>query len=72
MKLPPLPVFYISTGLSLVTLGDSLLYTILPSYFPILGLAPLQIGIILSVNRWISAWLSARSLAGVLPRQDFH
>jgi len=53
MKLPPLPVFYISTGLSLVTLGDSLLYTILPSYYPFLGLAPLQVGIILSVNRWI-------------------
>jgi len=53
MKLPPLPVFYISTGLSLVTLGDSLLYTILPSYYPLLGLAPLQVGILLSVNRWI-------------------
>ena len=53
MKLPPLPVFYISTALSLVTLGDSLLYTILPSYYPLLGLAPLQVGILLSVNRWI-------------------
>ena len=53
MKLPPLPVFYVSTGLSLVTLGDSLLYTILPSYYPVLGLAPLQVGILLSVNRWI-------------------
>lgn len=53
MKLPPLPVFYISTALSLVTLGDSLLYTILPSYYPHLGLAPLQVGILLSVNRWI-------------------
>jgi MFS family permease len=53
MKLPPLPVFYISTGLSLVTLGDSLLYTILPSYYPFLGLAPLQVGILLSANRWI-------------------
>ena len=53
MNLPPLPVFYISTALSLVTLGDSLLYTILPSYYPLLGLAPLQVGILLSVNRWI-------------------
>lgn len=53
MKLPPLPVFYISTGLSLVTLGDSLLYTILPSYYPHLGLAPIQVGILLSFNRWI-------------------
>jgi len=53
MKPPPLPVFYISTGLSLVTLGDSLLYTILPSYYPVLGLVPLQVGILLSVNRWV-------------------
>jgi len=53
MKQPPLPIFYISTALSVVVLGDSLLYTILPSYFPFLGLAPLQVGIILSVNRWI-------------------
>jgi MFS family permease len=53
MKLPPLPVFYISTGLSLVTLGDSLLYTILPSYYPNLGLVPVQVGIILSINRWV-------------------
>jgi len=53
MKPPPLPVFYISTGLSLVTLGDSLLYTIFPSYYPVLGLVPLQVGILLSVNRWV-------------------
>lgn len=53
MKRPPLPVFYISTALSLVTLGDSMLYAILPSYYPHLGLASFQVGIILSVNRWI-------------------
>jgi hypothetical protein len=53
MKISPLPLFYISTGLSLVTLGDFLLYAILPSYYPILGLARLQVGILLSANRWI-------------------
>jgi MFS family permease len=53
MKRPPLPVFYISTALSLTTLGDSLLYTILPSYYSHLGLIPFQVGILLSVNRWI-------------------
>lgn len=53
MRRPPLPVFYISTAYSLVVLGDLLLYTILPSYYPHLGLAPLQVGILLSVNRWI-------------------
>ena len=53
MKRPPLPVFYISTAASLSTLGDAVLYAILPSYYPHLGLAPFQVGIILSVNRWI-------------------
>jgi MFS family permease len=53
MKRPPLPVFYISTALALTTLGDSLLYAILPSYYSHLGLIPFQVGILLSVNRWI-------------------
>jgi predicted MFS family arabinose efflux permease len=53
MKRPPLPIFYISTALALTTLGDSLLYTILPSYYSHLGLIPFQVGILLSVNRWI-------------------
>ncbi|UCF94145.1 MAG: hypothetical protein JSW39_08305 [Desulfobacterales bacterium] len=53
MKRPPEPIVYFATALSLVTLGDSLLYTILPSYYPHLGLTPLQVGILLSVNRWI-------------------
>jgi len=53
MKRPPLPVFYISTASSLSTLGDALLYTILPSYFTHLGLAYFQVGIILSINRWV-------------------
>jgi len=53
MKRPPLPVFYISTALALATLGDSLLYAILPSYYSHLGLIPFQVGILLSVNRWI-------------------
>jgi hypothetical protein len=34
-------------------LGDFLLYAILPSYCSHLGLAPLQVGILLSLNRWI-------------------
>lgn len=53
MKRPPLPVFYISTASSLSTLGDALIYTILPSYYPHLGLVSFQVGIILSINRWI-------------------
>lgn len=53
MRRPPLPVFYISTALALTTLGDSLLYAILPSYYSHLGLIPFQVGVLLSVNRWI-------------------
>ena len=61
MKRPPLLIVYFSTALSIVTLGDSLLYAILPSYYPHLGLAPIQVGILLSVNRWIR--LSTNHLA---------
>ncbi|RJQ59219.1 MAG: MFS transporter [Desulfobacteraceae bacterium] len=61
MKRPPLPVIHYSIALSVVTLGDSLLYAILPSYYPHLGLAPFQVGILLSINRWVR--LSTNHLA---------
>ena len=53
MGLPPLPVFNISTAVALSVFGDAALYTILPSYYPHIGLIPFQVGIILSINRWI-------------------
>ena len=53
MERPPLSVFYISTAVSAVVLGDALIYTILPSYYQHLGLVPFQVGILLSINRWI-------------------
>ncbi len=53
MKRPPLSIVYFSTAFSIVILGDSLIYAILPSYYPHLGLAPIHVGILLSVNRWI-------------------
>jgi len=53
LKRPPLRIFYVSTALSVTALGDSLLYTILPSYYPHLGLTPFHVGVLLSVNRWI-------------------
>ena len=34
-------------------LGDQALYSVLPVYFEELGLAPIEVGLILSVNRWI-------------------
>ena len=53
MKPSMMPVFQIATASSLVVLGDTLLYTILPSYYVHFGLAPYQVGLLLSVNRWI-------------------
>lgn len=53
MKCPTLPIIYFSTSLSIVAIGDALLYTILPSYYRHLELVPFQVGILLSVNRWI-------------------
>jgi predicted MFS family arabinose efflux permease len=40
-----------ATGLSL--LGDQVLYAVLPVYFGALGLTALQVGVLLSANRWI-------------------
>ena len=50
---PSKPVVFggIATALSL--LGDQVLYSGLPVYFDELGLAPIEVGLILSVNRWI-------------------
>ena len=53
MSRPSLSIFYIATAVSITTLGDSLFYTILPSYYPHIGLLPIQVGILLSINRWI-------------------
>jgi len=53
MKRPPLHIIYFSIAMSTVSLGDFLLYAILPSYYPHLGFAPIQVGILLSINRWI-------------------
>ncbi len=41
----------IATAFSL--LGDQTLYAVLPTYFTQLGLVPYQVGLILSLNRWI-------------------
>ena len=33
--------------------GDMAMYTVLPVYYGHLGLSPIQVGLLLSVNRWI-------------------
>ena len=34
-------------------LGDQALYAVLPTCFADLGLAPYQVGVLLSINRWV-------------------
>ncbi len=41
----------LATAFSL--LGDQVLYAVLPVYYDALGLTPIQVGILLSANRWI-------------------
>lgn len=53
MRRLSLPIVYFASALAIVVLGDSLLYAILPSYYTQLELAPIQVGILLSANRWI-------------------
>ena len=34
-------------------LGDQTLYSVLPVYYGDLGLSPMQVGLLLSANRWV-------------------
>ncbi len=47
------PVYLIGAATAFSLLGDQLLYSVLPTYYTEIGLAPIQVGIILSANRWI-------------------
>ena len=47
------PIITIASASALSLLGDATIFTVLPSYYTHLGLLPLQVGILLSVNRWI-------------------
>jgi DHA1 family multidrug resistance protein-like MFS transporter len=50
---PRLSVMLVSAAVAFSLLGDMALYTLLPLNFSDLGLLPFQVGILLSVNRWI-------------------
>ena len=52
-RLPYKPVVLIAVAAALSLFGDMALYAILPIHFGVLGLIPLQVGILLSANRWI-------------------
>lgn len=53
MRRPPLSILLIALATALVLPGDSLLYAVLPTYFDQIGLTPIQVGILLSANRWV-------------------
>ncbi|MCZ6632039.1 MAG: MFS transporter [bacterium] len=50
---PSRPVLLIGLATAFSLLGDQTLYSVLPTYFRELGLLPYQVGLILSMNRWI-------------------
>ncbi|MCK5672240.1 MAG: MFS transporter [Spirochaetales bacterium] len=52
-RLPHKPVVLIAVAAALSLFGDMALYAILPIHFRALGLIPLQVGVLLSANRWI-------------------
>jgi len=49
----PRPVLLVGSATALSLFGDQALYTILPTCADKLGLIPFQVGVILSINRWI-------------------
>jgi MFS family permease len=53
MTRPPFSILSIASANALSVLGDATMYAVLPTYYVHIGLTPLQVGILLSVNRWI-------------------
>ncbi|MBT3272151.1 MAG: MFS transporter [Spirochaetales bacterium] len=53
MKLPNKSVVFAGSAVAFSLFGDMAMYTILPTHFEALGLLPIQVGLLLSVNRWI-------------------
>ncbi len=53
MTRPPFSILSIAGATALSFLGDAVMYAVLPSHYGRIGLTPLQVGILLSVNRWV-------------------
>ena len=53
LKRPSRTTVFTATATALSLLGDQALYALLPLYFQEIGLLPIQVGILLSANRWI-------------------
>ena len=50
---PTRPDLLIAVATAFSLLGDQFLYAVLPTYYEELGLLPYQVGLLLSLNRWI-------------------
>lgn len=50
---PSLSVILTGLAVAFSLFGDMTLYTVLPIHFEVLGLSPMQVGVLLSANRWI-------------------
>ena len=46
-------VVFIALATAFSLLGDQMLYSVLPTHYAEIGLMPYQVGLILSVNRWV-------------------
>ena len=53
LQRPGVTVLVVSTATGISLLGDQVLYAVLPVYFKTLGLSAVQVGVLLSANRWI-------------------
>ena len=53
LRRPSRTTVFTATATALSLLGDQALYALLPLYFQEIGLLPIHVGILLSVNRWI-------------------
>lgn len=67
MMRPSRAAILIALATAFSLLGDQMLYSVLPTYYAELGLLPYQVGLILSVNRWVR--LVTNSLAEWLCRR---
>ena len=53
LRRPSRTTVFTATATALSILGDQALYALLPLYFQEIGLLPIQVGILLSANRWV-------------------
>ena len=53
LRRPSRTTVFTATATALSILGDQALYALLPLFFQEIGLLPIQVGILLSANRWV-------------------